>query len=349
LALSGCALTWIPLLVFLLFSGHVAALKSFGMDFTNHARFLIALPLLLLAEEVINSRLNLAADYFVHSNVINQDGQKRLVQTIDTINRIEKRIWPDLILLAAVVAASFLFKSSELEGHALAWREAVPAADAWHGHVSVPIFRLVTFQWLLRLGLWSWLLFRMSRVKFNLLSYHPDGVGGLGFLRWPQRAFSLIALAFSSILAANAFETALAQSIEVQVLARQVFVFYLLSTGLFLGPLLFFTPVLVKMKMVKLLNFSQFSDYVAMAFQNQWVSQTDAQLDQKQPLSTNAISSMIDLISTQQHAEDMREVLWDRVSIIFFACVTILPFVPVFFTAYGWDRAVKLIVKFTLG
>src|SRR5882724_4628671 len=66
-------LTWVPLLILSLlqgvaYGGHIV--MPFLSDFSAYARFLIALPLLIVAEVVIDPRLKRVVKHFVSSDLL---------------------------------------------------------------------------------------------------------------------------------------------------------------------------------------------------------------------------------------------------------------------------------------
>src|SRR5580698_4504342 len=72
-ALVSILLTWFPLLILSTLqgnaTGHLVPVP-FLHDFAVHARFLLAVPLLLLAETLLGPRLAHAASHFVESGLI---------------------------------------------------------------------------------------------------------------------------------------------------------------------------------------------------------------------------------------------------------------------------------------
>src|ERR1700730_3619478 len=79
-AFFSICLTWLVLLVLAAFQGFAVGHSvpvPFLRDFAVHARFILAVPLLLLAENVLGPRLAHAAEHFVGSGlVLEQDFSK---------------------------------------------------------------------------------------------------------------------------------------------------------------------------------------------------------------------------------------------------------------------------------
>ena len=72
-ALLSVLLTWFPLLILSALQGNATGQLvpvPFLRDFAVHARFLLAVPLLLLAETLLGPRLAHAASHFIESGLL---------------------------------------------------------------------------------------------------------------------------------------------------------------------------------------------------------------------------------------------------------------------------------------
>src|SRR5882762_657738 len=77
-AISLAALTWLPLLVFSSIEGLAlgGARIPFLYDISAHARFLVAVPILVLAEIPIGRRLREVAKHFLEAGLVREEEQK---------------------------------------------------------------------------------------------------------------------------------------------------------------------------------------------------------------------------------------------------------------------------------
>jgi hypothetical protein len=74
-ALLAALLTWFPLLVLSALQGRAfghSVPVSFARDFSTYTRFLLAVPLLVFAENILGPRIAEAAAYFVNSGLVAQ-------------------------------------------------------------------------------------------------------------------------------------------------------------------------------------------------------------------------------------------------------------------------------------
>jgi hypothetical protein len=195
--------TWVPLLLLSALqgnaTGHLVPL-SFLRDIAVHARFLLAVPILLLATPVLGPRIADAAGHFVESGLVPEEDYKR----VDAAIALGLR-WGDsaaaeivLILLAyattvanltsTAVQVSTWYAVRTVSGIALTW------AGWWFVFFCVPLMQFLILRWLWRLFLWAQFLWRMNRLKLRLIPTHPDQAGG--WHSWAKRK-SILELSFS--------------------------------------------------------------------------------------------------------------------------------------------------------
>src|ERR1700730_13588485 len=87
-AVSLAALTWLPLLVFSSIEGLAlgGARIPFLYDLAAHARFLVAVPLLVLAEIPIGRRLRKVVKRFLDAGLVRDEERKRFAScVVDTV------------------------------------------------------------------------------------------------------------------------------------------------------------------------------------------------------------------------------------------------------------------------
>ena len=81
-------------------------------------------------------------------------------------------------------------------------REAhLTAAGYWYAFVSLPIFRFILYRWYYRLFIWYRFLWQVRGMPLHFNLYHPDRVGGLGFLAASVQIFAPILVAQTMALA----------------------------------------------------------------------------------------------------------------------------------------------------
>ena len=180
-------------------------------------RFLVAVPVLVLAEVPIGIRVRQVTARFVEAGLIRKDEQPRFVEIIRrTLDLRDSRVAELLVLAAACVATYGVLATALQTGstwHTPKLGASTSVAGLWYGVVSLPIFQFLLFRWLYRMGLWTRLLHQLSTLDLQLTPTHPDGAGGVGFLGkacvpFGSLLFALSAVASSAIATRILFEGA---------------------------------------------------------------------------------------------------------------------------------------------
>ena len=135
-------------------------------------------------------------------------------------------------------------------------------ADWWFLWVSMPLFLFAWFLWAWRLGVWAYLLFRISRLELRVVATHPDRVGGLNFVNVGMRRFSVLVFAISSILCASIGEEILFNGASLHSYELELALFFLICLAVILGPLMIFTPILIRSKLKYWGELRTFGEYL---------------------------------------------------------------------------------------
>ncbi len=207
-------LAWLPLLAFAALAGDVLGgdvAVPFLMDVDVHAKFLLAMPLLVVAELVVHQRMRTLAASFLERNLVPEAAAARLDAAVGSAYRLRNSISAELLLIAVVyVVGVTIIWRQYMTLDAATWY-ATPTADglrltfagAWYGYVSLPLFQFLLCRWYYRIFIWTRLLWQVSRIRLNLVPTHPDRVGGLGFLATTSHAFVPLLMAHGALLAGN--------------------------------------------------------------------------------------------------------------------------------------------------
>src|SRR6516164_680644 len=206
------ALTWLPLFVISALEGHAwdgGINVPFLRDIDVHVRFLVALPLLVLAELVVHQRMKPVLAQFRTRGLIAESSRTRFDAAVASAYRLRNSVVAELLLLGAVYGVGVLLlwrKNAALD--VSSWY-GTPAdgtlnpslAGWWLGIVSLPIFPFLLLRWYFRLPIWARFLWQVSRMELRLVPTHPDRAGGLGFLGTLSYAFSPLLVAQGLLLA----------------------------------------------------------------------------------------------------------------------------------------------------
>jgi hypothetical protein len=244
-----------------------------------HIRFLVALPLLIVAELVVHRRLRFVGQQFLDRQLIPERALTRFETAIASVFRLRNSVLAEVLLIVFIYGIGVL----------LIWRQyivldtttwyAVPTAEGvqlsrtgmWYGYVSMPLFQFLLLRWYFRLFIWARFLWQVSRLDLRLESLHPDRVGGLGFLSNTVYAFTPLTVAHGALLAgliANRIFYLGAALLEFK-LEIAVLVIFLLCVVL--GPLLVFAPQLAQAKRTGSREYGTLAQRYVREFEAKWL------------------------------------------------------------------------------
>jgi hypothetical protein len=180
----------------------------FLYDYEVHARLLLSVPLLILAELVVYIHMRAIAAQFVERQIITAAIRPGFDAILSSAMRLRNSVPAEIaILLVVFIAGPFIWRGT-LALPSDTWYATVigsslsyTAAGGWYTFVSVPVFQFILLRWYFRLFIWCRLLFHVSRLELNLVPLHPDRCCGLGFLGNMVFAFAPLLAAHSGVLA----------------------------------------------------------------------------------------------------------------------------------------------------
>src|SRR6187401_1009746 len=203
---------WLPLLVLSGVGGQLlggGAAVPFLLDIEVHARFLVAVPLLIGAEMIVHQRMRGVVELFTARHLIPESAMAQFQAAVRSAERLRNSTLAEALLLVAVYLVGILvvwrrftaldaetwyvISSSEGLRHSL--------AGMWFGYVCLPVFQFLLLRWYFRFFIWARLLWQVSRIRLALIPTHPDGSGGLGFLFILVHAFMPVLIAHGVLLA----------------------------------------------------------------------------------------------------------------------------------------------------
>ena len=104
-------ITWVPLLALAAHDGHLlggAVAIPFLLDGETDIRFLVVVPLLLLAELVVHRRLMPVVRAFLDRNLIREADDERFDAAVNSAFRLRNSVVAELLLFALVYAVGVL-------------------------------------------------------------------------------------------------------------------------------------------------------------------------------------------------------------------------------------------------
>jgi len=343
-------LTWLPLLVLSALEGQVfggRAAVPFLLDVDVHIRFLVALPLLIVAELVVHQRMRFVVKQFLERHLIPESAMTRFDAAIASAFRLRNSVLAEVLLIAFVYGVGVLIIWRQYMALAAATWYATPTvggstlslAGVWYGYVSVPLFQFLLLRWYFRLVIWARFLWQVSRIELRLVPTHPDRVGGLGFLSNTVYAFTPLAVAHGALLAgmfANRIFYLGATLLDFKVEIAVMLIFLLCVV---LGPLLVFAPQLAQAKRTGNREYGTLAQRYVREFDTKWL-RGDAPADE--PLVGSAdIQSLADLANSFEVVRTMRLAPVTKEALLQLAVATLAPIVPLALTMMSLEELLK--------
>ena len=344
--------TWVPLLVLSGLQGAASGRfvgLSFLHDFAVHARFLLAVPILLIAESVLGPRLAYAASHFVESGLVGEEDIARFDAAIDKGLR-----WRDSILaeIAFIVLAYTITRVTlvSMAVHVSTWyalRTSSGISLTWAGWwfvlFCVPLFQFLGLRWLWRLFLWAQFLVRMNRLNLRLIPTHPDEAGGVGFVGEAQRYFGFILFAFSVAVAGVLANEVVFDKSPLQQFAPAIAVYVFLAVSLVMAPLLVFSKTLRRTKRIGLLQYGTLALEYTSSFHRKWI--VERRQTEENLLGAADIQSLADLGNSFGFVERMNIVPVGSRTPILLALSCLIPLSPLLLTIMPLGELLKMAVK----
>ncbi|MBU3593588.1 hypothetical protein ICN42_05695 [Polynucleobacter sp. 71A-WALBACH] len=347
-------LAWLPLLVLSLISGQVfrdSVQLSFLVDIETHVRFLLALPLLVVAESVVHQRIRPLISLFLERDLIPESAKGQFSAAIESAIRLRNSTSIELILISAVYLFGILFLwRTQIALDVSSWysveingRSKLSPAGWWLAFISLPLFQFLLLRWYFRLFIWSRFLWQVSKISLNLIPTSPDRACGLGFLAKVSYVFSPLVFAqgvlLAGVLGERIFFTGVSlTSFEIEIIGMVTLV--LLSI---LGPLLVFTPQIMAAKLNGLDEYGTLSQKYVRAFDFKWLRRRETT---DEPFIGSAdIQSLADLSNSFEIIKSTRAFPFDIKNVIQLIIITVLPIAPLLLTMFSLEDLLLTIFK----
>ncbi|MDF3848499.1 hypothetical protein [Achromobacter denitrificans] len=344
-------IAWLPLLVLAAVDGRLldgSVAIPFLLDLEVHIRFLVAVPLLIVAELVVHRRLRPIARAFLDRGIIPEASVAQFDEAVRSAFRLRNSVAAELLLIAVVYGVGIFVvwhHYSALQTTAT-WY-AVPSPDGltlslagfWYAYVSVPIFQFLLLRWYFRLFVWTRFLWHVSRIELSLIPTHPDRVGGLGFLANTVYAFMALLAAHGAMLSAQFanrifFAGASLTDFKVETGAMVLFLLCLIFV-----PLLVFSPQLANAKRKGLSEYGMLAQRYVREYDAKWL-RGGAPADE--PLVGSAdIQSLADLGNSFDVIRTMRIAPMTKDAILRLAVAVLLPILPLALTMMSLEDLLK--------
>jgi hypothetical protein len=347
-------LAWVPLLALSAAEGRAwghAVAVPFLHDIDVHARFLIALPLLIVAEIVVHQRMRPVVTQFLTLGLVPAAVRDRFDAAIQSAMRLRNSLLAELMLFAVVYGVGIL----------LVWRYfialgaptwyAMPTANGrqlhlagwWYLLVSLPLFQFLLVRWYFRLFIWGRFLWNVSRLDLKYAPMHPDRLGGLGFLSRLGYAFAPLLVAQGTLLAGMIANRIFFEGAKLTDFRIEVFTFVAIMVTVVLAPLLVFVGPLARARRVGMRDYRHLAKRHLDEFEAKWLH--DGAAPGELLVGNADVSSLTDMASSFDVIREMRVIPVTRTLVVELAVVTLLPLAPLLLTMISLEQLLAQFVK----
>lgn len=351
------AVAWLPLLVLSLVGGRAfgnAVEVPFLKDIEVHARFLIALPLLIVAELVVHVRMRTIASEFVVRRIVTPETLERFRDAVRAAVRLRNSVVAEVAMVVIVYAL----------GIPVVWREVaaldVPtwyvdpspghagltAAGFWFVFVSVPLLQFLLLRWYFRLIVWLRFLWQVARIPLNVSAMHGDRMAGFGFLAGTAFAFVPLAIAHGALVAgviANRIFYAGAALTDSKTEVALVVAFLMV---LVFGPLTVFAHQASAAKRTALRVYGRLAQRYVSDFERTWLP--NGVPAEASPLGSGDIQSLADLSNSLETVRSTRLVPITRQAVMTLVVATLIPIAPLLLTVIPAEELARRLLKLVM-
>ncbi len=343
-------LAWLPLALFAGFEGRLlpgTATVPFLLDVEVHVRYLLAVPLMVVAELVVHQRMRAVLQQFLGRKLVPEAVRTQFDAAVASVARLRNSVLAEILIIAFVYGVGmFVVWRNYVALDANTWYATTSAAGSklslagmWYGYVSLPLFQFLLLRWYYRVFIWARFLWQVSRLELKLVPTHPDRVGGLGFLANTAYAFLPLALAHGAVLAGMLANRILHLGAKLPEFKAEIVLMLFFVQFLVFGPLFAFAAQLARAKRTGLGEYGSLAARYVREFDGKWLRGGAAP---DEPLvGTADLQSLADLGNSFEIVKGMRLAPVTRDAILQLAAATLLPVVPLLLTMMPWDELLK--------
>lgn len=346
---------WLPLL--LLCVAHRNEMNGTALRFVSdveaYVRFLVVVPLLIIAELVVHQRLAKIVRQFVDRDIVRSEELPRFSEIIKAVMRLRNSVvFEVLLLIFCFTIGDWVWKGG-LSYQGPSWYAAksgsgmhLTAAGYWYEFVSLPIFRFLLFRWYFRLSLWYLFLWRTRGLQLHLNLFHPDRAGGLGFLAGSIAAFMPVLVAHTTFMAGFICNRILHAGATLLSFKMEIVGSILFLMLLVLAPLTFFVVHLERSGRVAGAEYGVLASHYVDEFRKKWIEHRQPKAEAL--LGTSDLQSLADLGNAYATVSRMRPVPFDRDAVIRLAAWLVIPLLPLVLTIVSPKHLVDWLIKLVL-
>ncbi len=355
-AAALAAIAWVPLLVLAAVQGlawNDRPQESLLLDPSVYARYLVTLPVLVLAEPLCLLPLAMIARYFPEAGLISEADRPRYESLVASARSLLDHRGAEVVLVLLAYFAALASAGSQYPASESSWvapiiggERHVSLAGWWRLVVSQPLLLILWGAWLWRIAVWARFLWQVARLDLRLVPVHPDLAGGLGFVATSVQGFSPVAFALGASTAGGIAEGVLLEGHALEAYRWVPGILILLVLGLFVAPMLVFSMPLIRARVRGAFAYGELAEALGRRFEQRWLGR-GPDLDED-VLAAPDFSATTDLYSIAANVRNMRLVPFDLRGLIPLLVAALLPFVPLVFAVIPLKQVLLFAKKLVL-
>ena len=345
LLLVGIA--WLPLAILTLIDGTfytTDVTMPFVRDVVPYARAFIAIPLLIMADNVIEPMMSKTVGYLRSSGVVPESEHEHLHDATERVAQLINNKWMQIMLALLAIIVSWLLQADYVdmwtERDVTSWALHLEdgqvdetLAGMWFLLITSPIVSFLLYRWVWRFIVWSIFLYWVSKLELELYASHTDSAGGLGIIGYGQSLFGLIFMIMAALISSELASNVLYEGENLVDTKLVILVFIGVSIFVIAAPLFLFTTKLVSLKRKSLADYGELQQQISRDFHKHWIDDKAKDLvDSMHP------SAMADYSAVYEVVSGMRVVPMHSRAVIVLGLVLLVPFLPLALTEQSiWD------------
>jgi hypothetical protein len=332
-------LTWVPVALLSLISGHAFGHRvdiPFLHDPEVHARFLFVVPLLELAAVVVAVSLAVQTKHLFEMGVVPEKERGRFRSAQEQAIGLRNSWFPEGAILVLSFTLSLLSRFVlDFSAGDPSWERVASTttpAGWWYALVSLPVLYFFLLRWVWVFLVWSWFLFKISRLDLELTPTHPDRTGGLGFLGWGLASFATVLMAVSAVVSAAFADEILNRGASLDSLKFHVIVYMVVALVVLHAPMAAFSGKLTRCRFTGLLEFGALVWRHDRAFDEKWIKNPQGE-NRESILGSADVQSLADIATCYEHVDRMWPIPFDVKAFAVLVLAALIPMIPLLGTA----------------
>jgi hypothetical protein len=349
------SMTWLPLFALSAVEGLLWGEKidmPFLKEFATHIRLLVAIPLFVVAEVVVDRQVKLSMVQFDRSGLLTENARLKFELAKQKADRMSKSYVAEALILVLITANVLLRISTNSIGFTT-WMfpeidnpSTLSLAGYWAAFISFPVFQFLLFRWLWRWLIWQRLLSMVSKVGLHIIPQHPDKSGGLGFLGESPLPFGIFTFALSILFSAMLAERVLFQDFNLQEHYPLIGAFIILCVLINLVPLLTFIKPLSAARSRGIKDYHALVAEHHQSFEHKWIANRKEKGDEL--LGSPDVSSSADIQMIYQSVKDMTIFPFNIKTMLITVVISLIPLLLVFALQMPVVDILKMLAGFLL-